>query len=100
MFEQTSGLAERLAVSVSRRGFLGSLGGWATAAALGVAGILAGTATAGPPEKCKNHVCIYTCACLVGADSCGRNPCPPTYLGCPLQYCARGAPPLCDCSSW
>ena len=38
MFEQTSRLAEKLAASVSRRGFLGSLGGWAAAAALGVAG--------------------------------------------------------------
>jgi hypothetical protein len=41
MFEQTSRLAEKLAASVSRRGFLGSLGGWAAAAAMGVAGVLA-----------------------------------------------------------
>jgi hypothetical protein len=40
MFEQTSRLAEKLATDVSRRGFLGSLGGWAAAAALGVAGML------------------------------------------------------------
>ena len=46
MFEQTSRLAEKLAASVSRRGFLGSLGGWAAAAALGVAGVLTGVGTA------------------------------------------------------
>jgi hypothetical protein len=38
MFEQASRLAEKLAAGVSRRGFLGSLGGWAAAAAMGVAG--------------------------------------------------------------
>ena len=37
MFEQTTRLAEKLAASVSRRGFLGSLGGWAAAAAAIVA---------------------------------------------------------------
>jgi hypothetical protein len=46
MFDQTSRLAERLAASVSRRGFLGSLGGWAAAAALGVSGVLTGAGTA------------------------------------------------------
>jgi hypothetical protein len=38
MFEQTSQLAEKLAGSVSRRGFLGSLGGWAAEAAMAVGG--------------------------------------------------------------
>jgi hypothetical protein len=38
MFEQTSRLAEKLAASLSRRAFLGSLGWWAGTAALGVAG--------------------------------------------------------------
>jgi hypothetical protein len=46
MFEQTSRPAEKLTTSVSRRGFLGLLGGWAVAAALGVAGVLAGAGTA------------------------------------------------------
>jgi len=41
MFEQTSRLAQKLATSVSRRGFLGALGGWAAAAALDLAGFLA-----------------------------------------------------------
>jgi hypothetical protein len=46
MFEQTSRLAEKLAASVSRRGFLGSPGGWAAAAAMGVDAILTSTVTA------------------------------------------------------
>ena len=50
MFEQTSRLAEKLASSVSRRGFLGSLGGWAAASAMGVAGLLTGRAVHADPE--------------------------------------------------
>jgi hypothetical protein len=48
MFEKTSRLAEQVATSVSRRGFLDSLGGWVATAALGVAGVLAGGS--GTPE--------------------------------------------------
>jgi hypothetical protein len=57
MFEKTRRLAEQVASSVSRRGFLGSLGGWAATAALGVAGVLAtvGTARANP----RLHRCCY-----------------------------------------
>jgi hypothetical protein len=58
MFEQTSRLAEKLAASVSRRGFLGSLGGWAAAAAMGVAGMLTGAGTASAAVKgacCRYH---------------------------------------------
>jgi hypothetical protein len=56
MFEKTSRLAEQVATSVSRRGFLGSLGGWAAMAALGVAGVLAsGSARADSPGIC----CLY-----------------------------------------
>jgi hypothetical protein len=58
MFEQTSRLAEKLASSVSRRGFLGSLGGWAAAAALGVAGMLAGTGTA-RADHVTGACCFY-----------------------------------------
>jgi hypothetical protein len=59
MFEQTSRLAEKLATSVSRRGFLGSLGGWAAAAALGVAGMLTGTGTA-RADQVRGACCRYT----------------------------------------
>jgi hypothetical protein len=58
MFEKTSELAEKLAASVSRRGFLGSLGGWAAAAALGVAGVLAGAGTA-RADNVKGTCCSY-----------------------------------------
>ena len=57
MLETTSKLAEKLATSVSRRGFLGLLGQSAGAAALGLAGILtsATTARADPGKTC----CVY-----------------------------------------
>jgi hypothetical protein len=58
MFEQTSRLAEKVATSVSRRGFLGSLGGWAAAAAIGVAGLLTGTRTARADTK-SGMCCFY-----------------------------------------
>jgi hypothetical protein len=74
MFEQTSRLAEKLAASVSRRGFLGSLGGWAAAAAMGVAAVLTGvgTARAGEDFTC----CTYQddafdgCTCCVRGSTC------------------------------
>jgi hypothetical protein len=80
MFEQTSRLAERLAASVSRRGFLGSLGGWAATAAMGVAGVLlyAGTARAANKYKC----CLYTPA---GAEH--TNICIPATQSCPAFNC-------------
>src|SRR5712692_7221483 len=56
MFEQTSRLAEKLASSVSRRRFLGSLGGWAAAAALGVAGVLTAAGTARAAQK---YLCCF-----------------------------------------
>ena len=59
MFEQTSRLAEKVATSVSRRGFLGSLGGWAAAAALGVAGLLTATGTALADTK-SGMCCFYS----------------------------------------
>jgi hypothetical protein len=62
MFDQTSRLAEKVAASVSRRGFLGSLGGWAAAAAIGVAGMLTvGAARAGGDKPTR--VCMYTGGC-------------------------------------
>ena len=84
MFEKTSRLAEQVATSVSRRGFLGSLGGWAATAALGVAGVLTGTGAAWA-EGGKKHFrmcCYYTSdspVCVIGTS------CPPTCCGSPLQ---------------
>ena len=58
MFEQTSRLAEKLATSVSRRGFLGALGRWAVAAALGVGGVLTSTGTAWAGSR-GFKCCVY-----------------------------------------
>jgi hypothetical protein len=84
MFEKTSRLAEQVATSVSRRGFLDSLGGWAATAALGVAGVLTGTGAAwAHPEKHSRMCCTYgplfiVYLCVIGTS------CPPTCCGSPL----------------
>ena len=89
MFEQTSRLAEKVATSVSRRGFLGSLGGWAAAAAMGVAGVLTGAGTArADGRQCRGRCCFYAYPCssyLLRVDDC--HDCPPSLNGCPLQSC-------------
>jgi hypothetical protein len=110
MFEQTSRLAEKVASRVSRRGFLGSLGGWAAAAAMGMAGVLTGAGTAWAGRHCDSHhpcggVC---CKYASGLGDCGIvpaqtcNKCPPTFNGCPLvscgiNKCGGGFPQLCFC---
>ena len=103
MFEQTSRLAERLAASVSRRSFLGSLGGWAAAAALSVAGVLtgAGTARASRHSSCCIY-CDFNCTCsavLEVEGHCNKNLCPPSYNGCPLASC-KAASLFTGCFSW
>ncbi len=57
MLDRLNDAAERLATNVSRRHFLGSLGRWAAATALAMAGVLSttGTARAGKPVTC----CLY-----------------------------------------
>ena len=89
MFEQTSRLAEKVASSVSRRGFLGSLGSWAAAAALGVAGVLTGTGTARATDR-DNFVCCF----YAGPSGCGGvtlahhcKQCPSFLNGCPFHCC-------------
>jgi hypothetical protein len=96
MFEKTSRLAEQVATSVSRRGFLGSLGGWAATAALGVAGVLTGGRTAWA-EGGKKHFrmcCWYTTpsspVCVIGTS------CPPTCCGGSL-WKASGPFEVTDC---
>jgi hypothetical protein len=93
MFEQTSRLAEKLAASVSRRGFLGSLGRCAAAAALGVAGLLAGTGTARADKpNCLGKCCGYARVCggaTLRVDNCHE--CPPSLNGCPLAGCGNNA---------
>src|SRR5438477_7262959 len=58
MFEKTNRLAERLATSVSRRGFLGSAGRWAGAMALAMAGVLT---TAGSAQADNGKTACYCC---------------------------------------
>jgi hypothetical protein len=86
MFETTSKLAETVANSVSRRGFLGSLGGWAATAALGVAGVLSG-GSAWASGVCNHRCCVYTCGPNLQVTDC--NACPPSRNGCPLSGCFR-----------
>jgi hypothetical protein len=102
MFEQTSRLAEKLAASVSRRGFLGSLGGWAAAAALGVGGLLAGAGTARSDPR-NGYICVYqnstgTCSYCFELEHCNSKTCPPSYNGCPRAGCGRSGPT--GCLSW
>jgi hypothetical protein len=114
MFEKTSRLAERLASSVSRRGFLGSLGGWAAAAAMSVAGVLAGAtaAQAGSDQYCCYYAacgsCVFpgvTCTsggtrvsyCTIILTPPGGS-CPATYGGCPLDHSVKEKPGVgCKC---
>ena len=103
MLEQPSRLAEQLATSVSRRGFLGSLGGWAAAAAMGMAGLLAGAGTARSDSEKKAYICVYqnstgTCSYCFVVEHCNFKTCPPSYNGCPKAGCGRSGPT--GCSSW
>jgi hypothetical protein len=86
MFEQTSRLAEKVATSVSRRGFLGSLGGWAAAAAIGVAGLLTGTRTA--RAGTKSGMCCFYSSSSVGVGGTfffkGATACPAICAGANL----------------
>jgi hypothetical protein len=54
MFETTSKAAEKMAISLSRRSFLGSLSRQAGATALALAGVLATSGTA-----CASGLCCY-----------------------------------------
>ncbi len=85
MFETTSRIAEKLATSVSRRGFLGSVGRWAGAAALGLAGVLT---TVGTARADSRMCCIYWClknGLLTSYHQCGQGiVCDPPKTGCAL----------------
>ena len=92
MFEKTSRLAEKVAANVSRRHFFGSVGRWAGATALSMAGVLTVTSRAhgGPEFSC----CHYTCSpngC--GLTTCVSGPCP-SFLGLPNGGCTLGGSSL------
>jgi len=100
MFEKTSRLAQELATNVSRRGFLGSLGQWAGATALAMAGVLSMASSA---RANKGKTACYCCPiegyctlndCVGGGQTCPSCPpgtslltvavvhCPPPGHGC------------------
>ncbi len=84
MFDNIGRVAERVATKVSRRRFFGSLGRWAAATAMGLAGVLTtpGSARAGNQNTC----CIYG----YGLPDCYKcvklgQTCPATGNGIPLM---------------
>jgi hypothetical protein len=101
MFEKTSKLAEEMATSASRRGFLGSLGRWAGTTAMALAGVLttAGTARAGGGHRC----CYYYTAdfysrlcgtqCIRASDSCPTN----APASCPANAYLSHSSPVSGC---
>ncbi len=84
MFDKISDAAEKLAGKVSRRDFFGSLGRWAGAAALGVAGLLVSgkEAEARGKNRLKPWCCVYACGSYYIAIC--STECPPDYYGCAL----------------
>jgi hypothetical protein len=97
MFEKTSQLAEKVATSVSRRNFIGSLGRWAGATTLAMAGVVTvtGRAHAGTQVQC----CFYGCSnctsvstCISVSDTC------PSFIGLPTGGCTlEGSSLVNDC---
>jgi len=74
MFEKTSRLAQELATNVSRRSFLGWVGRWAGATALGLASVLttAGSARADSVTCCyyENSKFEFKIDCHKGSVTC------------------------------
>ncbi len=85
MFEKTSKLAEKVATSVSRRHFFTSLGRWAGATALAMAGVLttAGTARAASKTCCTYGFSLFTTTVCGRICVSAHSPCPTT----PPQGC-------------
>jgi hypothetical protein len=79
MFEHVSQVAEALATGMSRRGFFGSVGRWAGAAALAVAGVLIGpgTARAGSERTCCKYYGYQVGCCGTDCVKIGES-CPPS----------------------
>ena len=77
MFEKTSKLAEKVASSLSRRHFLGSLGRWAGATALAMAGVVttASLARAAPKTCCVYEILLPTGPAY--SYQCVNGTCPP-----------------------
>jgi hypothetical protein len=99
MFERTTRLAEKIATCVSRRHFLGSLGRWAGATALAMAGVLttAGTARATWKHTCCYYGNIITSYCLCTTCVPLGASCPPP----PKSWCGNfiASGPVSDCGA-
>jgi hypothetical protein len=90
MFEKTSRLAEKLATSVSRRAFLGSLGRWAGATALAVAGVL----TAHGLARADHGNAIRCCPSFPE----NKLYCSPPKSGCTIAFtCVGGTQCIWNC---
>jgi hypothetical protein len=85
MFDRVSVAAERLASNVSRRHFLGSLGRWAGATALAMAGVLS---TAGSARAVRGH-CYYWCpdGTMCSKGTCARNNGCRNFITCGQMTC-------------
>jgi hypothetical protein len=78
MFRKLSQAAEQVASRVSRRSFLGSLGGWSLGAAALLAGILSATET----SAAQHGALRKKCCAYGGWGACGRV-CIDASLQCP-----------------
>ena len=78
MFDKISDAAEKVAANVSRRHFLDSLGRWAGATALAMAGVL--TTTAGAGAGSGNKTCCFYSSL---AGGCSGAVCLPLGTPCP-----------------
>jgi hypothetical protein len=103
MFDRIADLAERVATQVSRRHFLGSLGRWAGATALAMAGAFAtvGVAWADGGKTCCEYGDLtgncYCKACVPLGTPCPPSPCnagisfaPQTVGNCGDCQCPKG----------
>jgi hypothetical protein len=86
MFDRVSQVAQALATGMSRRGFVGSIGRWAGATALAMAGVLIapGTARAGSGRTCCKYsgyqVGCCGAACVKIGEACPPSPGPNCFL--------------------
>ncbi len=100
MFDQIGRVAEQVATSVSRRRFLGSVGRWAGATALALAGFL--TARPARGGRIKTGICcVYSSPGVLSTVAAffeGTTSCPPTCCNRSLVYhSSHGVSSCSDC---
>ena len=91
MTRKANRLTETMVQATSRRGFLGRIARLAGGAAVALAGLAAGTASAanggtlkGPPYKDGETVCIYWCPNGRFTSKRSRGACKTSWKGCML----------------